>query len=86
LGKLLWVATLLSEQSTSNDMVTGEVTTARGLRDKLGKPVILPVSVNLPFDDPLNFELRSLLLTIQQQQGTLRLLANQLFQSGTSID
>ncbi len=59
---------LLSEQSASSDMVAGEVRTARRLRDKLGKPVILPVRVNLPLDDPLNYELRSFLQTIQQRQ------------------
>jgi len=58
---------LLSEQSASSDMVAGEVRTARGLRDKIGKPVILPIRVNLPIDDPLNYELRSVLQTIQQK-------------------
>lgn len=59
---------LLSEQSASSDMVAGEVRTARELQAKLGKPVILPVRINLPFDDPLNYELRSFLQTIQQRQ------------------
>ncbi|MBD2512578.1 AAA-like domain-containing protein [Nostoc muscorum FACHB-395] len=59
---------LLSEQSASSDMVAGEVRTARKLQDKLGKPVILPVRINLPFDDPLNYELRSFLQTIQQRE------------------
>nr|WP_322720516.1 TIR domain-containing protein [Nostoc sp. ChiQUE02]MDZ8233580.1 AAA-like domain-containing protein [Nostoc sp. ChiQUE02] len=59
---------LLSEQSASSDMVAGEVRTARKLQEKLDKPVILPVRVNLPSDDPLNYELRSLLQTIQQRQ------------------
>ena len=58
---------LLSEQSASSDMVAGEVRTARGLRDKVGKPIILPIRVNLPIDDPLNYELRSVLQTIQQK-------------------
>ena len=58
---------LLSEQSAASDMVAGEVRTARRLRDQLGKPVILPVRVNLPLDDPLNYELRSVLQTIQQK-------------------
>lgn len=61
---------LLSEKSASSDMVAGEVRTARKLRDKLGKPVILPVRVNLPLDEPLNYELRSFLQTIQQRQWT----------------
>lgn len=59
---------LLSEKSASSDMVAGEVRTARKLQDKLGKPVILPVRINLPFDDPLNYEIRSLLQNIQQRQ------------------
>ena len=58
---------LLSEQSAASDMVAGEVRTARRLRDQLGKPVILPVRVNLPLDDPLNYELRSVVQTIQQK-------------------
>lgn len=58
---------LLSERSATSDMVAGEVRTARRLRDQLGKPVILPVRVNLPLDDPLNYELRSVLQTIQQK-------------------
>jgi|694.fasta_scaffold01205_27 serine/threonine-protein kinase len=58
---------LLSEQFASSDMVAGEVRTARGLRDKVGKPIILPIRVNLPIDDPLNYELRSVLQTIQQK-------------------
>ena len=47
-------------------MVAGEVRTAKRLRDELGKPIILPIRLNLPFDDPLNYELRSILQTIQQ--------------------
>lgn len=58
---------LLSEHSASSDMVAGEVRTAKRLRDRLGKPIILPVRVNLPMDDPLNYELRSVLQTIQQK-------------------
>ncbi len=58
---------LLSEQSASSDMVAGEVRTAKRLRDQLGKPIILPIRVNLPLDDPLNYELRSALQTIQQK-------------------
>ncbi|MGH2412654.1 MAG: TIR domain-containing protein, partial [Microcystaceae cyanobacterium] len=33
---------LLSERSAASEMVAGEVRTARKLRDKLGKPIILP--------------------------------------------
>ncbi|MEM7061707.1 MAG: AAA-like domain-containing protein [Cyanobacteria bacterium P01_B01_bin.77] len=58
---------LLSEQSVTSDMVAGEVRTAKRLRDRLGKPAILPIRMNLPLDDPLNYELRSTLQTIQQK-------------------
>ncbi|NEQ53234.1 MAG: TIR domain-containing protein [Leptolyngbya sp. SIO3F4] len=58
---------LLSEQSATSDMVAGEVRTAKRLRDQLGKPAILPIRLNLPVDDPLNYELRSILQTIQQK-------------------
>jgi len=58
---------LLSERSATSDMVAGEVQTAKRLCDQLGKPVILPVRVNLPLDDPLNAELRTVLQTIQQK-------------------
>ena len=58
---------LLSEQSAASDMVAGEVRTAKRLRDQLGKPVILPIRINLPLDDSLNYELRSILQTIQQK-------------------
>jgi serine/threonine-protein kinase len=58
---------LLSERSATSDMVAEEVRTARRLRDQLGKPMILPVRVNLPLDDPLNYELRIVLQTIQQK-------------------
>ncbi|MEM7794865.1 MAG: AAA-like domain-containing protein [Cyanobacteria bacterium P01_C01_bin.118] len=58
---------LLSEQSATSDMVAGEVRTAKRLRDQQGKPAILPIRLNLPVDDPLNYELRSILQTIQQK-------------------
>ena len=58
---------LLSEQSVTSEMVAGEVRTAKQLRDKQGKPAILPIRLNLPVDDPLNYELRSILQTIQQK-------------------
>ena len=58
---------LLSEQSVTSDMVAGEVRTAKKLQDELEKPVILPIRLNLHLDDPLNYELRSILQTIQQK-------------------
>lgn len=58
---------LLSEASVASDMVAGEVRTAKRLKDRLGKPIILPIRLNLTSDDPLNYELRSSLQTIQQK-------------------
>ncbi|MEM9275847.1 MAG: AAA-like domain-containing protein [Cyanobacteria bacterium P01_F01_bin.143] len=58
---------LLSEQSVISDMVAAELRTAKKLQNELGKPVILPIRLNLPIDDPLNYELRSSLQTIQQK-------------------
>jgi len=57
----------LSERSVTSDMVAGEVRIAKQLKDKLGKPVILPIRINLPLNDPLNYELRSSLETIHQK-------------------
>ena len=58
---------LLSEQSVTSDMVAGEVQTAKRLQNNFGKPIILPVRLNLSMDAPLNPELRSSLKTIQQK-------------------
>lgn len=58
---------LLSEKSVTSDMVSGEVRTAKKLLDDLGKPIILPIRLNLSHDDPLNYELRSSLEKIQQK-------------------
>ncbi|MBD0305211.1 MAG: AAA-like domain-containing protein [Nitrospiraceae bacterium] len=54
---------LLSEQSLQSEMVAGEVRKAKELRAarKNGKPVILPLRVNLPSDASMNYELKSYL-------------------------
>ncbi|MEM9948793.1 MAG: TIR domain-containing protein, partial [Cyanobacteria bacterium P01_D01_bin.36] len=58
---------LLSPLSATSEMVTEEVKRARSLRDKrreqqgTDRPVILPVRVQFPLDDPLNYELRGYL-------------------------
>ena len=59
---------LLSPLSATSEMVTEEVKRARSLRDKREgrKPTILPIRVNFPIDDPLNYELRGYLQNIQQ--------------------
>ncbi len=73
---------LLSEQSGGSEMVIEEVRIAKGMQGDAGtgKPMILPIRVNLPMDVPLNYDLRSYLQRIQQghwtsQQDTARLVA-----------
>lgn len=61
---------LLSPQSATSEMVTEEVRRAKRLRDRTPdhRPVILPIRVKFPLDDPLNYELRGYLQQIQQRQ------------------
>ncbi|MBD2232505.1 AAA-like domain-containing protein [Phormidium tenue] len=61
---------LLSHQSVTSEMVTEEVRQAKHLQDTRqdGRPVILPIRVNLPMDVPLNYDLRGYLQRIQQGQ------------------
>ena len=61
---------LLSPLSATSEMVTEEVKRARSFRDrrKEGRPIILPVRVKFPIDDPLNYELRGYLQKIQQRE------------------
>ena len=59
---------LLSPLSATSEMVTEEVKRARSLRDRRGQPVILPIRVQFPLDDPLNYELRGYLQQIQQRE------------------
>ena len=76
---------LLSPLSVASEMVTEEVRRARHLQDTRpgGKPVILPVRVNLPFASDLTFDLSGYLSRIQQSlwstpADTPRLLRNTL--------
>ena len=57
---------LLSETSVSSDRVAGEVQTARQVRERQGKPAILPIRVNLPQEYPVHAELWRALQTIPQ--------------------
>ncbi len=59
---------LLSPLSADSEMVIEEVRQARALCEngKNDKPVILPVRVNIPWDYPLNYDLRGYLQRIQQ--------------------
>ncbi|MEM9088044.1 MAG: AAA-like domain-containing protein [Cyanobacteria bacterium P01_F01_bin.53] len=61
---------LLSPLSATSEMVTEEVKRARALRDRRAdkRPMILPVRVQFPLDDPLNYELRGYLQEIQQRE------------------
>jgi Flp pilus assembly protein TadD len=61
---------LLSEKSSSSEMVTREVQQVKRLRDLRSnrKPVILPIRVNFPMSVPLNYELRGYLNEIQQRE------------------
>ena len=59
---------LLSPLSATSEMVTEEVKRARNLQDRRNRPVILPIRVQFPMDDPLNYELRGYLQQIQQRE------------------
>ena len=61
---------LLSPLSATSEMVTEEVKRARSLQAQRGDgyPVILPIRVQFPLDDPLNYELRGYLQQIQQRE------------------
>ena len=61
---------LLSEKSSSSEMVTREVQQVKRLRDLRSnrKPVILPIRVNFPLTIPLSYELRGYLSEIQQPE------------------
>ncbi len=61
---------LLSEKSATSEMVTEEVRRARQLQDLRTdhKPVILPIRVNFPLSEPLNYDLRGYLQRVQQRE------------------
>lgn len=61
---------LLSPLSATSEMVTEEVKQTKALRDQreTDQPVILPVRVQFPLNDPLNYELRGYLQQIQQRE------------------
>ena len=61
---------LLSPLSATSEMVTEEVKRARSLRDQRAdcNPTILPIRVQFPLNDPLNYELRGYLQQIQQRE------------------
>jgi serine/threonine-protein kinase len=61
---------LLSPGSATSEMVTEEVRQAKRLRDRRqeNRPLILPIRVQFPLEDPLNYDLRGYLQQIQQRQ------------------
>ncbi|MDZ8137099.1 MAG: AAA-like domain-containing protein [Nostoc sp. DedQUE04] len=61
---------LLSPRSATSEMVTEEVRRAKQLQDLRSehKPVILPIRVNFPWSEPLNYDLRGYLNQIQQRE------------------
>lgn len=60
---------LLSPLSASSEMVLEEVRTVKTLQDGRsdGRPIILPIRVNFPMGEPLNYELRGYLHRVQQR-------------------
>ena len=58
---------LLSKHAIVSQMVAGEVRKARNRFQKEGKPAILPLRMNLPFDFAGDYELNSYLHRIQQR-------------------
>ncbi|MEM9216244.1 MAG: AAA-like domain-containing protein [Cyanobacteria bacterium P01_F01_bin.150] len=67
---------LLSEKSAGSDRVAGEAQTARQVWERQGKPVILPIRVNLPQEYPLHAELWRALQTIPQWEWRSALRAD----------
>ncbi|MBC8134394.1 MAG: AAA-like domain-containing protein [Fibrella sp.] len=64
---------LLSKEAANSEMVSEEVRIAVNLRrkpERPGCPLILPVRVQLPFSEPLPYELSARLSSIQQIQWT----------------
>ncbi|NEQ46969.1 MAG: TIR domain-containing protein [Leptolyngbya sp. SIOISBB] len=61
---------LLSPKAATSEMVLDEVRKAKRFRDTRPdhRPVILPIRVNFPIQDPLNYDLRSYLHLIQQRE------------------
>ncbi|MEM9092299.1 MAG: AAA-like domain-containing protein [Cyanobacteria bacterium P01_F01_bin.53] len=77
---------LLSPQSATSEMVTEEVRRAKALRTSRqdDRPVILPIRVQFPMDDPLNYDLRGYLQKIQQRpwnsEADTQALVNQVIE------
>ncbi|MDJ0797125.1 MAG: AAA-like domain-containing protein [Calothrix sp. MO_167.B12] len=61
---------LLSPKSATSEMVTEEIRKAKQLQNLRPdhKPVILPIRVNFPLSEPLNYDLRGYLQRVQQRE------------------
>ena len=59
----------LSERSLQSEMVTEEVRRAKKLKDERqeSRPLILPIRINLPFEEDINYDLAGYLSGIQQR-------------------
>lgn len=62
-----FLVVLISRASAISENVGEEIAYARDLALKRGKPVILPIRVNYPFNEPLPYHINAFLRTIQQQ-------------------
>ena len=63
-----YLVVLLSREASASEMVIEEIARARELaKKKQGRPVILPIRVRYPFDEPLPYHVNAFLRTIQQQ-------------------
>ena len=78
---------LLSPKSATSEMVLDEVRKAKGLRDVRTdrRPVILPIRVNFPITDPLNYDLSSYLRFIEQREWSAQEDTNPLIEEILSI-
>jgi hypothetical protein len=70
LNKADYFLVLLSMQSLSSDMVTEEIKIARQLYDKVAKPKIFPIRINLKLNYNINYDLAGYLNRFQQRVWT----------------
>lgn len=59
---------LLSRESADSEMVREEISIARELQANTGKPILLPIRVQLPFSEALPYHISAHLREIQQKQ------------------
>ncbi len=67
-----FLVVLLSREAAASEMVIEEIAFARELaKKKQGRPVILPIRVCYPFEEPLPYHINAFLRTTQQQVWNL---------------